>query len=87
MAQPISLSLTGAAGAALATANAQPTTSLLVSVPATSTTQVNTIQAVPSAIPACNVLGSTTQTVVLTNAQTGASGSMLSLPFGKTHHL
>lgn len=82
--QPISLSLSGAAGAAIATANAQPT-SLLVSVPVTSTTQVNTIQAVPSVIPACNILGQTTQPVVLTNAQTGGTttASMLSLPLGK----
>lgn len=77
------MSLTGAAGAALATANAQSSTSLLVSVPVTSTAQVNAIQAVPSAIPASNVLCSSTQTVVLTSAQSGSTGTMLSLPFGK----
>lgn len=85
MAQPISLSLSGAAGAAIATANTQ-STSLLVSVPVTTTTQVNAIQAVPSVLPvsACNILGQTTPTVVLTNAQTGGTttASMLSLPLG-----
>lgn len=43
---------------------------------------MNAIQAVPSGITACTVLGSTTQTVVLTNAQSGSTGNMLSLPLG-----
>lgn len=74
--QSISLSLPSAVGAALASSNSQQT-GLLVSVPVTSTTQVNTMQAIPSVIPTCNVLGSNTQTVVLTNSQSGAAGSML----------
>ncbi len=79
--QPFSLSLSGAAGAALANANSQPT-SLLISVPVTSSTQSNSGQVVPSS--SSNVIGSSTQTVVLTNAnaQSGTTGSMLSLPLG-----
>lgn len=72
------MSLTGAAGAALATAN--PTTGLLVSVPVSNASQMNQLQAVSSGMPAS--LG-TTQTVVLTTAgQQGQAGSMLSLPIG-----
>lgn len=73
--------MSGAAGAALANANSQPT-SLLISVPVTSSTQSNSGQAVPSS--SSNVIGSSTQTVVLTNAnaQSGTTGSMLSLPLG-----
>lgn len=84
LAQPISLSLSGAAGAALATANQhQSTTGLLVSVPVTNTSQISQLQAVNSTIPASSVLGQSTQTVVLTTAgQPGQSGSMLSLPIG-----
>lgn len=46
------------------------------------------LQAVTSTIPACTVLGQTTQTVVLTTAgQPGQSGSMLSLPIGEKSFL
>lgn len=49
---------------------------------------MNQLQAVTSQIPACNVLGQTTQTVVLTTAgQPGQSGSMLSLPIGENRKL
>lgn len=83
LAQPISLSLSGAAGAALATANPHQQTGLLVSVPVTNSSQMNQLHNVSSTIPACNVLGQTTQTVVLaTAAQPGQTGSMLSLPIG-----
>lgn len=75
MAQPISLSLSGATGAAIAAANShQQATGLLVSVPVSNASQVNQLQA--QTIPA-------TQTVVLTaSGQQGQSGSMLSLPIG-----
>lgn len=48
----------------------------------TSTTQSNSGQVVPSS--SSNVIGSSTQTVVLTNtnAQSGTTGSMLSVPLG-----
>ncbi|XP_037038841.1 uncharacterized protein LOC119076285 [Bradysia coprophila] len=80
--QPFSLSLSGAAGAALANANSQPT-SLLISVPVTSSTQSNSGQVVASS--STNVIGPSTQTVVLTNAnaQSGTPGSMLSLPLAQ----
>ncbi|KAJ6648909.1 Transcription factor SPT20 like [Pseudolycoriella hygida] len=72
--QPFSLSLSGAAGT-----NTQPT-SLLISVPVTSSTQSSSGQSVPS-----SSIGSSTQTVVLTNAnaQSGTTGSMLSLPLAQ----
>uniref|UniRef100_A0A8W7P765 Spt20-like SEP domain-containing protein n=1 Tax=Anopheles coluzzii TaxID=1518534 RepID=A0A8W7P765_ANOCL len=89
LAQPISLSLSstpsGGATSVLnntAANNAGQTTSLLVSVPVTNTTQVvNTINASGTS----NILSGnsqTTQTVVLTNPQTSGS-SLLSLPIGK----
>uniref|UniRef100_A0A182TWE9 Spt20-like SEP domain-containing protein n=1 Tax=Anopheles melas TaxID=34690 RepID=A0A182TWE9_9DIPT len=89
LAQPISLSLSstpsGGATSLLnntAANNAGQTTSLLVSVPVTNTTQVvNTINASGTS----NILSGnsqTTQTVVLTNPQTSGS-SLLSLPIGK----
>uniref|UniRef100_A0A182M3P5 Spt20-like SEP domain-containing protein n=1 Tax=Anopheles culicifacies TaxID=139723 RepID=A0A182M3P5_9DIPT len=88
LAQPISLSLSstpsgGTTGVLNNTAanNAGQTTSLLVSVPVTNTTQVvNTINASGTS----NILSGnsqTTQTVVLTNPQTSGS-SLLSLPIG-----
>ncbi|XP_050079963.1 mucin-4 [Anopheles maculipalpis] len=89
LAQPISLSLSstpsgGGTGALNNTSagNANQTTSLLVSVPVTNTTQVvNTINAGGTG----NLLpgnSQTTQTVVLTNPQTSGS-SLLSLPIAQ----
>lgn len=85
LAQPISLSLSSSSGATLATTNPHhpsTTTGLLVSVPGTNTSQLQTVS---TTIPASTVLGQTAQTVVLTTAgQPGQSGSVLSVPIGMT---
>lgn len=81
LSQPISLQLSGATGAALASANSQQPTGVLLSVPATSSNQVNQLQGVSTVIPASNVLGQSTQTVVLATSGQPVQ-SMLSLPLG-----
>lgn len=74
MAQPISLSLAGNAGPN------QPS-GLLVSMPVTSAQQINQAHTTTTAMPVSNVMGKTTQTMVLTTStQPGQAGSVISLP-------
>lgn len=79
LAQPISLQLTNQLAGAT-TSNQQPT-GLLVSVPVSNASQVQSqLQSVSSPMPV--TLQPTTQTVVLTTAGQQNQGSMLSLPIG-----